>query len=81
MYLYVPSVFRDYIWTDYRGGSDRFNLHTLWEETNCGHRGSCWIYDNELLSYYITIVCAMFAFLKFVFLLMALKFYKQTDNM
>ncbi len=52
-------------------------------EYNCGIRGNCWIYDNNLLSRNAILLCIPFAIIGVVFFLIAFVTYpakKSIDN-
>ena len=35
-----------------------FDASCLYWQEDCGDRGNCWVYDNEVLSVWMFIVCA-----------------------
>ena len=51
----------------------------LWEE-DCGEKGSCWLYDNAWLSYYLTILIVSVEIIKLLFAILALILYKPQEK-
>ena len=52
----------------------------LWQEDCSQKKGSCWIYDNEWLSYRIVILVVIFKILKMVTAALCLKLYNPQDT-
>ena len=51
----------------------------LWED-NCGEKGSCWVYDNTWLSYYLTILVTVLEAVKLLLTVLALVLYKPQHH-